>query len=104
MKQQLAEAEVEVYEEAEINNEELPVRSESRACSPNVRRNSISSKTVRAEVILSPDPVLQNVPPSNTSLQPTRPPFIPHLQLKHPVTYGPTYKIRNRTGNLYIDT
>ena len=49
MKQQLAEAEVEVYEEAEFKNDQLPVSPESSSRTPNEQKNFISSSVVHAQ-------------------------------------------------------
>ena len=97
MKQQLAEAEaeVEVYEEAEIKNDQLPVSSEISSRTPNEQKNFISSSVVQAQVIQSSDPVLQNAPSSNKSLQPTTPPFIAQQQ-----TTSPTQTTNPQRSNL----
>ena len=86
MKQQLAEAEAEaeVYEEAEIKNDQLPVSPEIGPRTPNEQKNFKSNSVVQAQVIQSSDPVLQNAPSSNKSLQPTTPPFVPQQQATSP--------------------
>ena len=73
-----------VYEEAEIKNDQLPVSPEISSRTPNEQKNFISSSVAQAQVIQSSDPVLQNAPSSNKSLQPTTPPFIPQQQATSP--------------------
>ena len=97
MKQQLAEAEAEVYEEAEIKNHQLPVSPEIGPRTPNEQKNFKSNSVVQAQAIQSSDPILQNAPSSNKSLQPTTPPFVPQQQATSP-TQTPNPQQSNLQG------
>ena len=77
MKQQLAEAEVEVYGEAENDQDQIPALPKNRFPSPTTSNNNLNNKITRDNVTPAPLPVSQNVSAPDKSMNYNAPPFTP---------------------------